>query len=435
MLTVDQAHQILTKFQAAAPPSAAEKLAQVIEFLHALERERAALASQLQEDRVLAKTAHEPPTNGIQAVDAPSVETAATDRSRARSTHSVTDQLAEVFEMISTGESEPAAADPAGASEQNSQIGVPPRSDWEPTSQLETAEDLQMVDDGADPIAWLKQSMPQLVLSQEEQQAIDKEVLAVSARLKTAPILDLMLPMQTSLRPTMIQIRSDADQLQAGKIGALTTEQTASARSIRDHADSALSLLDAVEQVTAVQEGRFSLQMRAFLCADLVKRARDMMQPAARARAHRITLVPPEHVLAAYADYEHSLGVLIDLLDNAIRYSPLGSITRITLDDLGSHVVVNVIDSGIGLSEEDYANVGKPFWRALHQPLVRSNPGSGLRLYLAQRILALQGGELIFSGEPDAGSTFSFTLRSAAVASGDAADSDKADAQPSALRA
>ena len=54
--------------------------------------------------------------------------------------------------------------------------------------------------------------------------------------------------------------------------------------------------------------------------------------------------------------------------------------------------------------------IGQPFWRALHQPLVRQHPGTGLRLYLAQQIFELHGSELLFSGEPSMGSTFSFTL-------------------------
>ena len=68
-------------------------------------------------------------------------------------------------------------------------------------------------------------------------------------------------------------------------------------------------------------------------------------------------------------------------------------------------------DDGIGLRPEDMEKVGKPFWRADHHPLVHYNTsGTGLSLFLAKQILALQHGELICYGEPDLGSTFSFTL-------------------------
>jgi signal transduction histidine kinase len=181
-------------------------------------------------------------------------------------------------------------------------------------------------------------------------------------------------------------------------------------RAIRDYADSALSLVDSVGQVLAVQQGRLRVDLSKFDCAEMVDRAIRMMQTSANARGHQLVFSKPPQPLLVYADLEISLMILIDLLDNAIRYTPNGGVIRVTIDVLGSHLLLNVADSGIGLSEADFASVGKPFWRAIYHPLVHDNPGSGLRLYLAQRLLSLQNGELIFSGEPGVGSTFSFTL-------------------------
>ncbi|MCA9907928.1 MAG: ATP-binding protein, partial [Anaerolineae bacterium] len=152
------------------------------------------------------------------------------------------------------------------------------------------------------------------------------------------------------------------------------------------------------------------LQVSVFDCVDLVTRARDLMKSTARAHGHQITFEPPERPAHARADFEQSLAILIGLLDNAIRYTPDAATISVSIDHLGSHVLVSVVDTGIGLSPSDLANVGKPYWRATHQPVVQENPGSGLRLYLAEQIARLQGGELIFSGELDKGSTFSFTL-------------------------
>jgi two-component system sensor histidine kinase/response regulator len=82
-----------------------------------------------------------------------------------------------------------------------------------------------------------------------------------------------------------------------------------------------------------------------------------------------------------------------------------------SVDNLGTHVLFSVADNGIGLTPEDIEKIGRPFWRGNHQRLVRAHAGTGLHLYLAKQILALQDGELIYSGEPGVGSTFSFTLR------------------------
>ena len=59
-----------------------------------------------------------------------------------------------------------------------------------------------------------------------------------------------------------------------------------------------------------------------------------------------------------------------------------------TAETLGTHVLFSIADNGIGLSSEDMEQSAKPFWRALHQPLVRQHPGTGLRLYRAQQMLS-----------------------------------------------
>ncbi len=112
----------------------------------------------------------------------------------------------------------------------------------------------------------------------------------------------------------------------------------------------------------------------------------------------------------ARGDFFQSMIILSDLLDNAVRYTPDGGTIRLSIDNLGSHVLFSVADSGIGLRPEVMDQVGTAFWRDESQPLVRESTGTGLSLFLAKQMLALQGGELIFSGQADLGSTFSFTL-------------------------
>ena len=381
MLTFDQALEILTRFHKAAPPTAADKLHEVMTFLRAMNTELDSLRAQTREAQAAAEAAR-----------------ASTRRVSAngRVGPSVTDQLADIFEMISTAETTPVTEAPSVVSEQIAQA----QPEGQPTSE-------------SDPIAWLREAMPDLLVAEDQERNGTDRTALHSSKLKTTPILDLMLPMQNGLRPTITAIRTQSSRLSGGMMGSLTTEQTTSVRIIRDHADSALSLLDAVQQINALQEGSFRLQRKTFACKDLIARARDLMQASARARQHRITYYPPDQPLYAHGDFDHALATMIDLLDNAIRYTPTGGATRITVDDLGTHILISIADTGIGLSDSDLLQVGKPFWRATHQALVRDNPGSGLRLYLAQRILTLQGGELIFSGELNGGSTFSFTLPAA----------------------
>jgi signal transduction histidine kinase len=404
MLTVDQAITILARFRAAAPPGASEKLQEVVELLRHLDSEMINLDLQLQDAMaVAALSANQGYLPGNDDLGDGHTHDTGSERT-------VTDRLAEIFDTISTRETPRVSTNGLGEDLNASLVPDRPRLQVDGTVNGTGEVPIVESNDPSDPLNWLKEALPHLLLSEEQEVKLEAEARKASSRRETAPILDLLTPLQESLRPTMLMVRAQSERLQSGKMGRLTTEQTASLRSIRDQADSALSLVDTVGQVLAVHQGRLRVDLASIDIANLVQRAVGMMQPGARGRENQIMFTKPEKPLLAYADFEIALMILIDLLDNAIRYSPVGSVTRISIDELGSHLLVNVADSGVGLTETDFANVGRPFWRATNQPIVRDNPGSGLRLYLAQRLLALQNGELIFSGEPGVGSTFSFTL-------------------------
>lgn len=404
VLSVEQAVQILLRFQEAAPASASRKLGRVIALLESQQGQIGQLNTQLANMMTALESANTSPTISTGS-DRPTQPAPPAKRT-------VTDQLADIFDLINTSETgSMPMVDPLDAMIAERSLEIPAIDVEEDTAEFAPQPPPTLVEN--DPMGWLKEALPHLLLSEEEEEQVQETIRVVTARLKTTPIFDVVPLMQQTLRPTIMLVREHAERLYMGKMGSMTTEQIAAVRLIRDHVDSAVSLLDSAELVMALQQNRFRVEISTFACTDLLRRARDMMQAGARAREQRIAIYPPDRPLYAHADFDASVAILIDLLDNAIRYTHKGGAIRLTIDDLGTHVVINVADNGIGLTENDTANVGKPFWRAAHQPLVRDNPGSGLRLYLAERILALQGGELIFSGESNVGSTFSFTLPAA----------------------
>jgi signal transduction histidine kinase len=229
-----------------------------------------------------------------------------------------------------------------------------------------------------------------------------REVKTVTAYLLTG--------LNEVMRPPLIAIRGRAELVQGGMLGQITPEQEQWLQAIHENTDRAFAMLDAVQQVIALQNGEVYIEWMNFISTDLLSEAYERVRDNARARQHEITIQAPEVVPLARGDFYQTLIILTDLLDNAIRYTPIGGQIRLSVDNLGTHVLFSVADNGIGLSDEDVAHVGEAFWRAEHQRLVRQHPGTGLRLFLARSILALQEGELIFSGEPEVGSTFSFTL-------------------------
>jgi signal transduction histidine kinase len=204
--------------------------------------------------------------------------------------------------------------------------------------------------------------------------------------------------------------------IEAGMLGQITEEQVQWLKAIQENTDRSFRVLDAVERLIAIQQDDVRIDWSNFIASELIDEAKARVQDQVQVHRHTLELQIPDNVPVARGDFYQSMIVLTELLDNAIRYTPQGGTIRLSVDNLGSHVLFSVADSGIGLRPEDLDKVGKPFWRGDYQPLVRQYTGTGLSLFLAQQLLALQGGELIFSGEADLGSTFSFTLGTAANA-------------------
>ncbi|MEZ4671235.1 MAG: HAMP domain-containing sensor histidine kinase [Anaerolineae bacterium] len=213
-----------------------------------------------------------------------------------------------------------------------------------------------------------------------------------------------------AMRPPLVAIRGRSELVQGGFLGQITPEQDSWLESIQDNTKRAFAVLDAVQEMIAIQQGKVRIEPVNFLSSELLTEAWERVRDKAKRFNHDVTVQAPDLVPLARGDFYQSLIVLTDLVDNALLYTAPGGNIRLSVDNLGTHVLVSVADNGVGITEDDMEQIGKPFWRGTHHKLVRAHAGTGLRLHIAKQMLALQDGELIFSGEPGVGSTFSFTL-------------------------
>jgi signal transduction histidine kinase len=102
--------------------------------------------------------------------------------------------------------------------------------------------------------------------------------------------------------------------------------------------------------------------------------------------------------------------VLLNLLDNAVKYSPEGGEVCVAADAHNGEVVVSVRDSGVGIPPDELDRVFERFHR-VESSLTRGTRGTGLGLAICQGIVLAQGGQIWVESEgPGHGSTFWFTL-------------------------
>lgn len=113
---------------------------------------------------------------------------------------------------------------------------------------------------------------------------------------------------------------------------------------------------------------------------------------------------------AVMADPERVEQILVNLLDNALRYTPAGQVT-ITITDDPTHPLlwVQVQDTGMGIAEADLPHVFERFWRA-DRSRDRNSGGSGIGLAICRRLVELQSGTITVTSTLNQGSCFAFSL-------------------------
>lgn len=104
--------------------------------------------------------------------------------------------------------------------------------------------------------------------------------------------------------------------------------------------------------------------------------------------------------------------VVVNLLENAIKYTPDGGTVRLFAEDAGEFIKVSVADTGIGIPFKDLPRIFERFYR-VDEARSREQGGTGLGLAIAKHIVQLHGGEISVTSEPGKGSVFSFTVKKA----------------------
>jgi len=154
-----------------------------------------------------------------------------------------------------------------------------------------------------------------------------------------------------------------------------------------------------------MEVGKLELSKRP---VDLVAFVRDLRERmAATVDLSRIRVVATKPVPRVLADEDRLERILMNLLTNALKYSPPDSLVTIRMLARDGEVLTSVTDKGVGIAPEDMPHVFQRFFRAKG---VRKTEGLGLGLYITRILVEAHGGRIWVKSKPGKGSTFYFTL-------------------------
>lgn len=223
-------------------------------------------------------------------------------------------------------------------------------------------------------------------------QVRDQFLSVASHELKTPLTSLLMYAELLERRSTREQTRSTRDQR------AIT--------SIIGQADRLNRLIDSLLDISRSQSGRLEIERNVVDIAALTRRVINELQPLVT--EHTLQLTTDESILIE-GDALRLEQVLQNLLQNAIKYSPLGGLIVVEAAQRGDHAYLVIKDHGIGIPTAAQPHLFQRFYRAGNVNATRVS-GFGIGLYVVNEIVKLHGGEITVLSAEGAGSTFTVCL-------------------------
>ena len=169
-------------------------------------------------------------------------------------------------------------------------------------------------------------------------------------------------------------------------------------------------LIDDFQTLSRVEAGDFHLEMDTFFVDDPIRRAVTQLQPQAEAKGLSLTTSLSADPTLVCADPDRVVQILVNLLGNAIRYTPEGGAIEVRVTPRRQTVEVAVTDTGIGIPAEALPYLFERFYR-VDPSRSRRSGGSGIGLTISRHLAWAMGGELVAGSAGEGkGSTFTLTL-------------------------
>lgn len=213
-----------------------------------------------------------------------------------------------------------------------------------------------------------------------------------------------------ALRVPLNRIISSAETISGQFDGPIRSDYKRYAVDIAHAGRHLLALVDDLSDVQNIEKDDFRILVDQVELGELARRACAMLQGKAKAKSIRIIAPHSIQKVAAMGEYRRALQILINLIGNAIRYSPEGSKIWVEIGHDHGLAKITVTDQGAGIAAEDQGKIFEKYER-LGQC---DEGGSGLGLYIARRLAHAMGGDLQVEMGMAFGSRFILSLPSAA---------------------
>jgi PAS domain S-box-containing protein len=219
--------------------------------------------------------------------------------------------------------------------------------------------------------------------------------------------------MSHDLRTPLTAITGFAEAMLMGMEGPITDEQREDLADIRKAANQMMTLINDILSFSQLESGRVEVRPERVVVAEALARSEALVQKQITERSLAYERAGCDGDIAVLADPNRLQQVILNLLTNAMKFTPAGGKITVTCERQDGNVLIHVADTGIGIPPERLRDIFEPFVQVSDARADTSGQGVGLGLSISRDLARAMGGNLTVESRPGEGSTFTVTLLAA----------------------
>ena len=216
--------------------------------------------------------------------------------------------------------------------------------------------------------------------------------------------------MSHELRTPLAVILGQAELLRDPPESATMAWAAGTGAVLEESGEQLLTLVNGILDLGQAEAGGVPVDVAPEHLADVVADLRGTIGALADANDLQTQIDVSEDLPPVVADRRRLREIILNLVDNATKYTPAGGTVELSAVASNGVVKVSVADTGVGIPDDIGARIFEPFYRAEGVRPQRGQPSSGLGLALTKHLVEAHGGDIDFTSTPGHGTTFTFTL-------------------------
>jgi signal transduction histidine kinase len=217
------------------------------------------------------------------------------------------------------------------------------------------------------------------------------------------------------LRTPLTSVKGYLSLVLEGDAGGISEQQRKLLNQAFISSQRMVYLISDLLNVSRLKTGKFIIEATPVNLADVISDEIAQLVETARSRSIELKYEKPKDFPTLMLDETKTRQVIMNFVDNAIYYTPENGHIEVELIDKPATVELRVVDDGIGVPKSEQHHLFTKFYRAQNARRARPD-GTGLGLFMAKKVIAGQGGAIIFESTEGKGSTFGFTFSKAKLA-------------------